>query len=108
MPYRNNLLFAIQTLIKLRKMAVNLFSDTSLAAASNEILTRLQPAVARYGMIQHPAFGKIWAYEVDGYGNSLMMDDANAPSLMSLPYLGSCDGNDPAYQIGRASCRERV
>ena len=94
-------LFAIQTLIKLRKMAVDLLSDPNLAAASNEMLTKLQPAVAQYGMVQHPAFGKIWAYEVDGYGNALMMDDANAPSLLSLPYLGCCDFNDPTYQRTR-------
>jgi uncharacterized protein len=94
-------LFAIQTLIKLREMAVDLFFDTSLAAASSEVLTKLQLATAQYGLVQHPAFGKIWAYEVDGYGNTLMMDDANAPSLLSLPYLGSCDGNDPTYQRTR-------
>ena len=46
-------------------------------------------------------FGKIWAYEVDGFGNSLMMDDANTPSLLSLPYLGCCDTNDPTYQRTR-------
>jgi meiotically up-regulated gene 157 (Mug157) protein len=93
--------FAVQTLIKLRKMAVDLFSDPSLAAASTEILTALQPALAQYGMVQHPAFGKIWAYEVDGYGNALMMDDAGTPSLLSLPYLGSCDASDPTCQRTR-------
>jgi meiotically up-regulated gene 157 (Mug157) protein len=93
--------FAVQTLIKLRKMAIDLFSDTGLAAAASEILTKLQPALAQHGMVQHPTFGKIWAYEVDGYGNALMMDDAGAPSLLSLPYLGSCDNNDPVYQRTR-------
>jgi len=93
--------FAVQTLIKLRKMAVDLFSDTGLAAAANEILTVLQPALAKYGMVEHPTHGRIWAYEVDGYGNALMMDDAGTPSLHSLPYLGSCEINDPAYQRTR-------
>ena len=93
--------FAVQTLIKLRKMAVDLFSDPSLAAASDEVLTRLQPALAQYGTVQHPTFGRIWAYEVDGYGNVLMMDDAGTPSLLSLPYLDSCDINDPTYQRTR-------
>jgi hypothetical protein len=93
--------FAVQTLIKLRKMAIDLFSDTSIADATNEILTRLQPALAQYGMVQHPTFGRIWAYEVDGYGNALMMDDAGAPSLLSLPYLGSCETNEPTYQRTR-------
>lgn len=43
-----------------------------------------------------------WAYEVDGYGNQLFMDDANAPSLLSLPYLGCCELKDPVYQRTRA------
>jgi len=94
-------LFAIQTLIKLQEMAAKLFSYSSLAAACDEVLDKLQPAVAQYGMLQHPVFGKIWAYEVDGYGNALMMDDAGTPSLLSLPYLGSCDVNDATYQRTR-------
>jgi len=94
-------LFAIQTLIKIREMAAKLFSDASLAAACDEVLTKLQPAVAQHGMVEHPVFGRIWAYEVDGYGNALMMDDAGTPSLLSLPYLGSCEVNDPAYQRTR-------
>jgi uncharacterized protein len=94
-------LFAIQTLVGLRKMAVDLFSDSSLAAASDEVLNKLRPAVAKYGMVEHPTLGKIWAYEVDGYGNALMMDDAGTPSLLSLPYLGCCDVNDATYQRTR-------
>jgi meiotically up-regulated gene 157 (Mug157) protein len=39
------------------------------------------------GVCEHPLFGRIFAYEVDGYGNALFMDDANVPSLLSLPYL---------------------
>lgn len=93
--------FAVQTLIKLRKMANDLFSDAALAGAATDILTRLQPALAQYGMVQHPTFGKIWAYEVDGYGNALMMDDAGAPSLLSLPYFGSCEPSDSTYQRTR-------
>ena len=94
-------LFAIQTLIKIRKMAAKLFSDSSLAGACDDMLTKLQPAIEQHGMVQHPAFGRIWAYEVDGYGNALRMDDAGTPSLLSLPYLGSCEANDPAYQRTR-------
>jgi hypothetical protein len=44
----------------------------------------------------------VWAYEVDGYGNTLLMDDANAPGLLSLPYLGCCAISDPVYQRTRA------
>ena len=43
----------------------------------------------------------MWAYEVDGYGNILLMDDANAPGLLSLPYLGCCKLGDPLYRKTR-------
>jgi uncharacterized protein len=44
----------------------------------------------------------VYAYEVDGFGNQLLMDDANVPSLLSLPYLGCCSPNDPVYRRTRA------
>ena len=42
-----------------------------------------------------PITARSIAYEVDGFGNALFMDDANVPSLLSLPYLGWCSLNDP-------------
>jgi meiotically up-regulated gene 157 (Mug157) protein len=49
------------------------------------------------GRIQNPDHGEIYAYEVDGYGSAWLMDDANLPSLLSLPYLGYCPQEDPVY-----------
>jgi len=46
--------------------------------------------------------GGTWAYEVDGFGNALAMDDANVPSLLALPLLGYCRRDDPAYLSTRA------
>lgn len=43
----------------------------------------------------------IFAYEIDGFGNAVFMDDAAWPGLLSLPYLGACDRNDPTYQATR-------
>jgi meiotically up-regulated gene 157 (Mug157) protein len=34
---------------------------------------------------------------VDGFGNAYLIDDANVPSLLSLPYLGFCSPSDPIY-----------
>lgn len=43
----------------------------------------------------------MWAYEVDGFGSELLMDDANVPSLLGLPYLG-CSPDPAVYARTRA------
>ena len=47
------------------------------------------------------AFGEIYAYEVDGLGHANLMDDANVPSLLALPYLEACDANSDIYKNTR-------
>ena len=61
-------------------------------------------ALKRYATYNHPEFGTIYAFEVDGFGNHLLMDDANVPSLLAMPYLGDVDVNDPIYQNTRCFC----
>ena len=90
-------LFAIQALTQLRTMSVEIWSDPKLTEACSRLITDVSRALDQYGSTMHPECGKIWAYEVDGYGNTLMMDDANAPGLLSLPYLGCCAVDDPQY-----------
>lgn len=94
-------LFAVRSLEQLQQMAVAIGPDRKLAMACEELLQQVRTATMQYGTVHHPKFGSIWAYEVDGYGNALMMDDANAPGLLSLPYLGSCSISDPQYQRTR-------
>jgi len=61
----------------------------------------VEAAVNKYGIIDHPSLGRIYAFEVDGFSSHLMMDDANIPSLLALPYLGAVDVNDEVYQRTR-------
>lgn len=56
----------------------------------------------QHAKVRHPKYGEILAFEVDGFGNALMMDDANVPSLLSLPYLGGIGHKDPLYKRTRA------
>ena len=53
-------------------------------------------AIKEYAVVDSK-YGKIYAFETDGYGNYNLMDDANVPSLLSLPYLEYCSPNDEIY-----------
>src|SRR5205085_5827706 len=54
-----------------------------------------------YATTMHPQFGKIYAYEINGFGSFHLMDDANVPSLLSMPYLGTVPASDPVYKNTR-------
>jgi meiotically up-regulated gene 157 (Mug157) protein len=95
-------LFAVRALRQLAELASHAAQDTALAARASALADEVAKATAQHGRVNHPRFGEIWAYEVDGYGNSLLMDDANAPGLASLAYLGACNVGDPVYQRSRA------
>lgn len=75
--------------------------ETALAADCRALANEVEMALKRYATYNHPEFGTIYAFEVDGFGNHLLMDDANVPSLLAMPYLGDVDINDPIYQNTR-------
>jgi uncharacterized protein len=95
-------LFAVRSLHQLASLAMFVEPlDLKLADEATSLANEVQRATLQYGKTDHPKFGEIWAYEVDGYGNALMMDDADAPGLMTLPYLDCCKLDDLLYQRTR-------
>ncbi|KAH0496103.1 hypothetical protein TgHK011_003484 [Trichoderma gracile] len=50
----------------------------------------------------------IFAYETNGLGAQYIMDDANVPSLVSLPYLGFLKRSDSTYQKTKAAMFSRA
>ena len=66
-----------------------------------ELCGSIEYGVKHFGTTEHEKYGTIYVYETDGMGNSLLMDDANVPSLLSLPYLGCLDKNDEVYKNTR-------
>lgn len=61
----------------------------------------IEAGIERYGVVDHPQAGRIYAYEVDGLGETRLMDDANLPSLLGIPELGYRSASDPIYQNTR-------
>jgi hypothetical protein len=94
-------MFAVVALRLLHEIASRAIGDQELARDSRALAEEVDVALARHAPSRHPVSGEIYAYEVDGYGNVLFMDDANVPSLLSIPYLGYCAPDDPLYQKTR-------
>jgi len=68
----------------------------------SSLIFDIEEGINKYGILTVDETGeKIYAYEVDGLGNQLFMDDANVPSLLSLPFLDYCSPTDPLYQSTR-------
>lgn len=94
-------LFAVTSLRKAVEILFVVNKDEELAAKCTALADEVENAIKKYAVVDHPEFGKIYAFEVDGFGNALLMDDANVPSLLALPYLGDVDVNDPVYRNTR-------
>jgi meiotically up-regulated gene 157 (Mug157) protein len=87
---------------QLAEMAHAILHDEGLANNAGALADEVEKALREHAIVSTPE-GTIWAYEVDGYGSQLIMDDANVPSLLGLPYLDS--SLDAAlYERTRAFC----
>ena len=93
--------FAVTSLRKAADILSNVNKNDALANECKALADEVETALKKYATYNHPKFGTIYAFEVDGFGNHLLMDDANVPSLLAMPYLGDVDINDPIYQNTR-------
>jgi meiotically up-regulated gene 157 (Mug157) protein len=95
-------LFAAVSLRQLAEMS-GLGFDATFRAECSDLADEIGTAAAQYGKHRLPDGTIVWAYEADGFGNTMFMDDANVPSLLGLPYLDICETTDPLYQATRAA-----
>jgi meiotically up-regulated gene 157 (Mug157) protein len=93
--------FAVHALEQLAEIYSTLIEDKVFAAECISLSNEVRSALSKHAIVQHPKHGAMYAYEVDGFGNALIMDDANVPSLLSLPYLETVSADDPLYQSTR-------
>ena len=86
----------------LKEIVELVYQDEYLQERIVDLKFQIDYGIELFGIVRHPKYGKIYAYETDGYGNHVLMDDANVPSLLSIPYLGFADANDEIYKNTRA------
>lgn len=72
----------------MEELAQTLWNNNDLFAKARSLRLAIDQGINEHAIVDHPKYGKIYAYEVNGLGEYLLMDDANVPSLMSIPYIG--------------------
>lgn len=94
-------MFATVVLGYISEIADAVFNDTELKTTADNLRNEIENGINKFGIVHNEEFGDIYAYEVDGLGNHHFMDDANVPSLLSIPYIGYKDIDDEIYQNTR-------
>ena len=93
--------FAVTSLRKAAEILETVSKNTGQAKECFDLANEVEAALKKYATYDHPKYGTIYAFEVDGFGNQYLMDGSNAPSLLSMAYLGDVEVNDPIYQNTR-------
>lgn len=92
---------AVSSLRKAAEILTKVNHNKKLADECTALAEEVHKALMEYAVVEHPKYGKIYAFEVDGFGNRLLMDDANVPSLLGMGYLGDVSLDDEIYQNTR-------
>lgn len=93
--------FAVTSLRKAAEILVEVSDDPETAKECLALASEVEEALKEHAVVKHPKYGKIYAFEVDGFGNRYLMDDANVPSLLAMAYLGDVSLDDKIYQNTR-------
>jgi meiotically up-regulated gene 157 (Mug157) protein len=93
--------FAVASLRQAALMLNDIHHDDKAYQELMSLADEVATALRQHALVAHPTYGRVYAYEVDGYGSHSLLDDANVPSLLALPYLGAVPLNEPAYQNTR-------
>ena len=88
---------AVSSLKKAAEILQEVNNEKDLAEDCLQLADEVSDALKKYAVVNHPDYGEIYAYEVDGFGSVFLMDDANVPSLLGMSYLGDVEADDPIY-----------
>lgn len=90
-------LFAVVSMRQAAEMVEKIRGDRELAKQCRALADEVIAALREHAVVNHPKAGKVYAFEVDGFGNHYCTDDGNIPNLLSLPYLGAVKPDDKIY-----------
>lgn len=93
--------FAVVSLRQAAELIRLVKGEEQVAKDMEALALEVRQALQKYAVAEHPVYGKVYAYEVNGLGGINHMDDASIPSLLSLPYLGALSVTDEIYQNTR-------
>ena len=93
-------MFATVVLGYISEIAKEIYADEELSQKALKLKDEIQQGIDTFAIV-HRKGKRLYSYETDGYGNFNLMDDANVPSLLSLPYLGYCCKDDELYSNTR-------
>ncbi|WP_413497262.1 glycoside hydrolase family 125 protein [Carnobacterium maltaromaticum] len=94
-------MFAVVILGYLAEIFEEIYHEKTAVEEANQLKEEINRGIEEWGIVEHEG-KKVYAYEVDGLGNYVLMDDANVSSLLAAPYLGYCEIDDAIYQQTRA------
>lgn len=89
--------FAVDVLRKAAEILRAVNRDEARAGQCAALADEVEAALKKHAVFNHPKYGLVYAFEVDGFGNALFIDDANVPSLLALPYISAVKKDDPIY-----------
>ncbi len=95
-------MFAVVAMHYLTSILQRVYHDKPTADNAWNLSVQIRNGIEKYGKTNYAGFDSIYAYEVDGLGHTNMMDDANVPSLLSIPYFGYQSVADGRYQRTRS------
>lgn len=93
--------FAVVELRHLAEIFQSALKISNFAQECSALANEVDAAIKKHAIFNVENHGEIYAYEVDGFGGRILMDDANVPNLISLPYLGYVKSDDKIYQNTR-------
>lgn len=90
-------MYAVVILRQLKEILEIHYKCPELETKCHLLAAQIDQGIKQFGIVETEKYGQIYAYEVNGLGDYLLMDDANVPSLLSAPYLGYLRSDDPIY-----------